>query len=141
MVQWCNRCPLPCTPQDPSSIPAVESETDRHNRIIEEDLDAILERAEVVGNASEYEQLQQQQGGDGAAATAAAAGGAGDLLTSFNVATFKNEEDDATFWSRLIPVVGRPKEEHEVRVDSQPCSIHQKKRHVRDAFILHGSTI
>ena len=104
--------------QDPSSAP-VESEADRHNRIIEEDLDAILERAEVVGNASEYEQQQQQQGGGCdvvGGSGAPPAGGAGDLLTSFNVATFKNEEDDATFWSRLIPVVGRPKEEHEVRV-------------------------
>jgi hypothetical protein len=26
-----------------------------------------------------------------------------ELLSSFNVATFKNQEDDATFWSRLIP--------------------------------------
>lgn len=25
-----------------------------------------------------------------------------ELLNSFNVATFKNQEDDATFWSRLI---------------------------------------
>ena len=25
-----------------------------------------------------------------------------DLLSAFNVATFKNEEDDATFWNRLI---------------------------------------
>jgi hypothetical protein len=24
-------------------------------------------------------------------------------LSAFNVATFKNDEDDATFWSRLIP--------------------------------------
>lgn len=26
-----------------------------------------------------------------------------ELLSAFNVATFKNDEDDATFWSRLIP--------------------------------------
>lgn len=27
---------------------------------------------------------------------------ANDLLSSFNVATFKNTEDDAAFWNRLI---------------------------------------
>lgn len=32
----------------------------------------------------------------------------GDLLNSFNVATFKNEEDDTAFWNRLIPAQERP---------------------------------
>lgn len=32
----------------------------------------------------------------------------GDLLNSFNVATFKNEEDDVAFWNRLIPAQERP---------------------------------
>ena len=57
----------------------------------EEDIDAILERAEVVNTTA------VRDDGDGAT----------ELLSSFNVATFKNEEDDATFWSRLIPVHDR----------------------------------
>ena len=32
-----------------------------------------------------------------------------ELLSAFNVATFKNDEDDATFWSRLIPEDQRAK--------------------------------
>ena len=59
----------------------------------DEDLDAILERAEVV------EQKED------------ASGGPSDLLSSFNVATFKADEDDAAFWSKLIPEDRRPKEE------------------------------
>ncbi|KAJ9527500.1 hypothetical protein QJQ45_025767 [Haematococcus lacustris] len=69
----------------------------------DEDIDAILERAEVVDCS--------QVGGEGLAAGSGAGGeggAGGDLLTSFNVATFKNEEDDAAFWSRLIPVAERP---------------------------------
>ena len=34
-----------------------------------------------------------------------------ELLNSFNVATFRAEEDDAAFWNRLIPVTERPKQE------------------------------
>lgn len=34
-----------------------------------------------------------------------------ELLSSFNVATFKQDEDDAAFWNRLIPVTERPKNE------------------------------
>lgn len=34
-----------------------------------------------------------------------------ELLSAFNVATFKAEEDDAAFWNRLIPVSERPKAE------------------------------
>ena len=33
----------------------------------------------------------------------AAAGAGGELLNAFNVATFKNDEDDTAFWNRLIP--------------------------------------
>jgi chromodomain-helicase-DNA-binding protein 1 len=56
------------------------------------DLDALLERAEVVEAPAE-------------------GGAAGALLSSFNVATFRADEDDAAFWSRLIPEHLRPKEE------------------------------
>lgn len=104
----------------PKGILAVESEVDRHKRLVEEDLDAILERAEVVGSM-EY---QHDEGEVGAGGCGGAAAVAGDLLTSFNVATFKNEEDDATFWSRLIPVVSRPKEEHEV------CHLCERRTHM-----------
>ena len=45
-----------------------------------------------------------------ATACGAGMGGGGELLSSFNVATFKNEEDDAAFWSRLIPVAEQPPE-------------------------------
>lgn len=66
----------------------------------DEDLDAILERAEVVEQKDD------------------APGGAGDLLSSFNVATFKGaEEDDEAFWSRLIPEDMRPEERPEVPAD------------------------
>ena len=60
----------------------------------DEDLDAILARAEVV------EQREED-----------VPGGPDDLLSSFNVATFKNDEDDAVFWNRLIPEHLRPKTE------------------------------
>jgi hypothetical protein len=53
---------------------AEEGSAERSKRLLEEDLDAILERAEVV---------QQQPGQQ------SVAGGASDLLSSFNVATFK----------------------------------------------------
>lgn len=33
-----------------------------------------------------------------------------ELLSSFNVATFKSDEDDQAFWNRLIPVDQRIKE-------------------------------
>ena len=44
-------------------------------------------------------------------ATHADAGG--ELLNAFNVATFKNEEDDAVFWNRLIPTKERAPSEEE----------------------------
>jgi len=43
----------------------------------------------------------------------AAAGAGGDLLNAFNVATFKNEEDDTAFWNRLIPAQERAAKEEE----------------------------
>jgi hypothetical protein len=52
------------------------SSAERVHQLMEEDLDDILARAEVV---------QQQQQGQGQSM----AGGASDLLSSFNVATFK----------------------------------------------------
>lgn len=61
----------------------------------DEDLDAILARAEVVETNED-----------------AAPGGADDLLAQFNVATFKSEDNDAAFWDRLIP-------EH-LRADEKP---------------------
>jgi hypothetical protein len=46
------------------------------------------------------------------------AGAAPDLLSSFNVATFKSraEEDDVAFWDRLIPESQRPKAQPAVQV-------------------------
>ncbi len=43
----------------------------------------------------------------------AAAGAGGELLNAFNVATFKNEEDDTAFWNRLIPSTERAVTEEE----------------------------
>ena len=34
----------------------------------------------------------------------------GELLSAFNVATFKAEEDDTAFWNRLISADERPRE-------------------------------
>lgn len=65
----------------------------------DEDLDAILARAEVIEQKDD------------------APGGASDLLSSFNVATFKADDDDAAFWSRLIPEHMRPKDEPELPAD------------------------
>lgn len=62
----------------------------------DEDLDAILARAEVVETNED-----------------AAPGGADDLLAQFNVATFKSEDNDAAFWDRLIPEHLRPDEKPE----------------------------
>jgi hypothetical protein len=55
---------------------AEEGSAERSRRLLEEDIDDILMRAEVV---------QQQPGQPGQSV----AGGASDLLSSFNVATFK----------------------------------------------------
>ena len=44
-----------------------------------------------------------------------AAQGADQLLSAFNVATFKNQEDDKAFWNRLIPVTEQPPDEDEIK--------------------------
>jgi hypothetical protein len=62
---------------------ADEGCAERTRQLMEEDLDDILARAEVVT------QQQQQQGGQGQQQGQGMAGGAADLLSSFNVATFK----------------------------------------------------
>ena len=38
-----------------------------------------------------------------------------ELLSSFNVATFKSDEDDQAFWNRLIPVDQRAKDQAEAQ--------------------------
>lgn len=38
-----------------------------------------------------------------------------ELLSSFNVATFKSDEDDQAFWNRLIPVDQRAKDQPEAQ--------------------------
>ena len=59
----------------------------RDQQLYEEDIDAILARAEVVDQRVEEEANDKKN----------------ELLSAFNsVATFKNDEDDATFWNRLI---------------------------------------
>ncbi|CAL8472046.1 g11588 [Coccomyxa elongata] len=69
----------------------------KNHQLLTEDIDSILARAEVVNETD-----------------AAHADAGGDLLNAFNVATFKNEEDDAAFWNRLIPTKERaPSEEPE----------------------------
>ena len=60
----------------------------------DDDLDAILARAEEIEHKSE-------------------GGGSGDLMSSFKVATFMQNEDDAAFWNRLIPENERPNPEQE----------------------------
>ena len=47
-------------------------------------------------------------------------GAAAELLSSFNVATFKNDEDDATFWSRLITTDERDKMDKDTKEDLLP---------------------
>lgn len=67
----------------------------------DEDLDGILARAEEIEHTNDQ----------------SAQGSASDLLSSFKVATFKGEEDDAAFWDRLIPENMRPQEKEEVLAD------------------------
>ena len=38
-----------------------------------------------------------------------------ELLSSFNVASFKSDEDDQAFWNRLIPVDQRAKDRSEAQ--------------------------
>jgi len=73
-----------------------EIEEKEAQALYEESIDDILARAEKVESTN-----------------ATAEGGASELLNQFNYATFKNEEDDATFWSRLIPVEKRLEQEEE----------------------------
>lgn len=78
----------------------------------DEDLDAVLERAELVDSTA---------GGSVGASEPSA-----DLLSSFNVATFKAMEvDDAEFWSRLIPENMRPQLEsqNKLGIDSEELGI------------------
>jgi chromodomain-helicase-DNA-binding protein 1 len=70
---------------------AVATAANPAGLMTDEDLDAILARAEVVETNED-----------------AAPGGADDLLAQFNVATFKSEDNDAAFWDRLIPEHLRP---------------------------------
>ncbi|KAK9824197.1 hypothetical protein WJX72_008454 [[Myrmecia] bisecta] len=65
---------------------------EKTKQLYEEGIDAILARAEVVQDTKAHE-------------------AGGELLSSFNVATFKNEEDDTAFWNRLIPVDERAAED------------------------------
>lgn len=76
-----------------------ENEADRdaaNEKLMEEDIDAILARAEVVNT----EDAAKNEAADG-------------LLNAFNVATFKTSEDDAAFWNRLIPDTEKPKDHGE----------------------------
>lgn len=79
---------------------------------------------------------------------AEALGGPGELLNSFNVATFKNEEDDASFWERLIPTSERPPPPEEVQaracrpVQTEGCNgaLHYFVR-LHRTFENHSSTV
>jgi len=51
--------------------------------------------------------------------------GADQLLSAFNVATFKNQEDDKAFWNRLIPVTEQPPDEDEIK-QARPCACHSR---------------
>ena len=46
--------------------------------------------------------------------------GADELLSAFNVATFKSAEDDKAFWNRLIPADTRPDSAKAVRAGAPP---------------------
>jgi chromodomain-helicase-DNA-binding protein 1 len=83
-----------------SSAAAAAASANPAGLMTDEDLDAILERAEVVETNED-----------------AAPGGADDLLAQFNVATFKSDDNDAAFWDRLIPEHLRPDEKAAVQND------------------------
>ena len=74
---------------------AVQEE--KKKQLYEEGIDAILARAEVVQD-TKAEMAERND----------------ELLSSFNVATFKSDEDDQAFWNRLIPVDQRPTKQPEV---------------------------
>ncbi|EIE23598.1 hypothetical protein COCSUDRAFT_47361 [Coccomyxa subellipsoidea C-169] len=84
------KCFTTCVKEDEGTKEA------KNHQLLTEDIDSILARAEVVNETD---------------ATHADAGG--ELLNAFNVATFKNEEDDAVFWNRLIPTKERAPSEEE----------------------------
>ena len=75
----------------------------RQQQLVEEDIDAILARAEVIDTS--------RLGGAAAAATGDSAACA-ELLNSFNVANFEDKvaEDDAAFWDRIVSKDERPSE-------------------------------
>lgn len=101
-----------------------EDETKREqkqNEMLSEDLESILARAEASSPGGRVSLLadcrrsctswtrrgsRAQVVHDGEQPT-----DGNELLNSFNVATFRAEEDDAAFWNRLIPVTERPKAE------------------------------
>ena len=77
---------------------AVQEE--KKKQLYEEGIDAILARAEVVQD-TKAEMAERND----------------ELLSSFNVASFKSDEDDQAFWNRLIPVDQRPSKQPEVQAD------------------------
>ncbi len=77
---------------------AVQEE--KKKQLYEEGIDAILARAEVVQD-TKAEMAERND----------------ELLSSFNVASFKSDEDDQAFWNRLIPVDQRPSKQPEVQED------------------------
>ena len=73
------------------------AQEEKKKQLYEEGIDAILARAEVVQDTKA--ELTERND---------------ELLSSFNVATFKSDEDDQAFWNRLIPVDQRPTKQPEV---------------------------
>lgn len=71
---------------------------EKKKQLYEEGIDAILARAEVVQD-TKAEMAERND----------------ELLSSFNVASFKSDEDDQAFWNRLIPVDQRPSKQPEVQ--------------------------
>lgn len=100
-------------------------------------------------------------GGSGAGAQVVDEGagkneGADELLSAFNVATFKSAEDDKAFWNRLIPADTRPDSAKAVRFGpqvtpptppgegAQPACVHMAPRNqalpaLRGAAVLGAS--
>lgn len=111
------------------SIVALQENAEAEARMREEDIDTILERAEVV---------------DSRALAGECAGG--DLLNSFNVATFKNEEDDVAFWNRLIPAAERPVHEDIIQDDLLPRwdgvgQVHASRTFINTMLWVAGSGV
>ena len=73
-------------------------------QLVEEDIDAILARAEVIDTSKLGAASAAAGGGDSAACA--------ELLNSFNVANFEDKvaEDDAAFWDRIVSKDERPAE-------------------------------